>query len=72
MGQDHWRFATSDALYLSDHAATAIQRHVKVKGTVSPFDGNLLYWAKRLQHSHPLTEQTGSLAAQATREMPLV
>ena len=56
MGQDHWRFATSDGLYLSDHAATAIQRHVKVKGTVSPFDGNLLYWAKRLQQSHPLTK----------------
>jgi RNA-directed DNA polymerase len=55
MGQDHWRFATPEGLYLSDHAATAIQRHVKVKGTVSPFDGNLLYWAKRLQQSHPLT-----------------
>jgi RNA-directed DNA polymerase len=55
MGQDHWRFSTPDDLYLSDHAATAIQRHVKVKGTASPFDGNLLSWAKRLQHSHPLT-----------------
>jgi 5-methylcytosine-specific restriction endonuclease McrA len=28
---------------------------VKVKGTASPFDGNLLYWARRLQQSHPLT-----------------
>ncbi|MEO9030665.1 MAG: group II intron maturase-specific domain-containing protein [Ktedonobacteraceae bacterium] len=55
MGQDHWRFATPDGLYLSDHAATTIQRHVKVKGTASPFDGNLLYWAKRLQQSHTLT-----------------
>jgi RNA-directed DNA polymerase len=55
MGQDHWRFATPDGRYLSDHAATAIQRHVKVKGIASPFDGNLLYWAKRLQQSHPLT-----------------
>lgn len=58
MGQDHWRCATPDGLSLSDHAATAIQRHVKVKGTVSPCDGNLLSWAKRLQQSHPRTRST--------------
>jgi len=38
-----WRFATPDGFYLSDHGATAIQRHVKVKGRASSFDGNLLY-----------------------------
>ena len=29
----------------------------KVKGQASPFDGNLLYWAKRLK-DHPLTKTT--------------
>jgi RNA-directed DNA polymerase len=55
VGQDHWRFASPDGYALTNHAAIRIQRHVKVKGNASPFDGNLLYWAKRLQQSHPLT-----------------
>jgi RNA-directed DNA polymerase len=55
MGQDHWRFASPDGYALTNHAAIRMQRHVKVKGNASPFDGNLLYWAKRLQQSHPLT-----------------
>ena len=55
VGQDRWRFATSEGYSLNNHAAIAIQRHVKVKGNASPYDGNLLYWAKRLQQSHPLT-----------------
>ncbi len=55
-----WTFATSDGSTLRTlrwHAATPIQRHTKVKGKVSPFDGNLLYWAKRLK-DHPLTKTT--------------
>ncbi len=55
VGQDHWRFASPVGYSLTNHAAIRIQRHVKVKGNASPFDGNLLYWAKRLQQSHPLT-----------------
>jgi RNA-directed DNA polymerase len=55
IGKDHWRFATPDAYSLNKHAAITIQRHVKVKGNASPFDGTLLYWAKRLHQSHPLT-----------------
>jgi RNA-directed DNA polymerase len=35
------------------HELTRIQRFVKVKGTASPYDGNLVYWAKRLK-DHPL------------------
>jgi RNA-directed DNA polymerase len=53
--QDHWRFATLEGPHLTNHASIPIQRHVKVKGRASPFDGNLLYWARRLQQSHPLT-----------------
>ncbi|MBC6471815.1 MAG: HNH endonuclease, partial [Hormoscilla sp. GM102CHS1] len=28
-----------------------IIRHTKVKGTASPYDGNLIYWSKRLRKS---------------------
>jgi RNA-directed DNA polymerase len=55
-----WTFAASDGSRLRTlrrHAATPIQRHTKVKGRASPFDGNLLYWAKRLKE-HPLTKTT--------------
>src|SRR6266566_5976086 len=55
-----WTFATPDESTrqtLRWHAATPIQRHIKVKGPASPFDGNLLYWAKRLK-DHPLTKTT--------------
>src|SRR5258708_12713538 len=53
-------FATSDDStmhILRRHTSTPIQRHIKVKGQASPFDGNLLYWAKRLK-DHPLTKTT--------------
>jgi RNA-directed DNA polymerase len=56
VGQDQWRFAPSEGIPLRNHASTPIQRHVKVKGNASPYDGNLLYWAKRLRSSHPLTQ----------------
>ena len=55
-----WTFATpaSSAMQtLRRHVSTPIQRHIKVKGQASPFDGNLLYWAKRLKN-HPLTKTT--------------
>src|SRR6266481_4478809 len=55
-----WTFATPEETTrqtLRWHAATPIQRHSKVKGQASPFDGNLLYWAKRLK-DHPLTKTT--------------
>ena len=34
------------------HSATPIKRQVKVQADASPYDGNLLYWAQRLQ-AHP-------------------
>jgi RNA-directed DNA polymerase len=56
-----WTFATpgKDATRqtLRRHGSIPIQRHIKVKGQASPFDGNLLYWAKRLKE-HPLTKTT--------------
>ncbi len=39
--------------YLYPYEQTKIRRHVKVIGSKSPFDGDWLYWAQRLQR-HPL------------------
>jgi RNA-directed DNA polymerase len=37
---------------LARHAHTSIQRHVKVQGARSPYDGDWVYWSKRVGH-HP-------------------
>jgi RNA-directed DNA polymerase len=39
--------------YLCQYEHTKIKRHTKVIGSKSPFDGDWLYWAQRLQQ-HPL------------------
>jgi len=52
VGEDTWTFATSDGIALVKHAHTPIIRHTKVQGARSPFDGDLVYWGKRMS-SHP-------------------
>jgi RNA-directed DNA polymerase len=47
-----WFFATKERYQLYRHSQTAIRRHIKVKGSRSPFDGDWIYWAKRLGR-HP-------------------
>jgi RNA-directed DNA polymerase len=44
-----WEFGTHDQT-LYRHAATRIERHVKVRGKQSPYDGDWLYWASRCGH----------------------
>lgn len=45
---DHkWRLKDGN-LCLPKHTETPIQRHVKVRGNKSPFDGDWVYWARRL------------------------
>jgi RNA-directed DNA polymerase len=51
-----WVFAsqTPDGMKkIRTHSKTPIQRLTKVKGTASPYDGNLLYWSQRLK-THPM------------------
>jgi RNA-directed DNA polymerase len=46
-----WRFAVQgkdQEDQLLDHDDTRITRHVKVQGRASPYDGNIIYWARRL------------------------
>lgn len=50
-------FSTPKGLKIREHGMTTIQRHTKVKGNASPYDGNLLYWSQRVKH-HPMLNET--------------
>ncbi len=52
-----WKFKAATGYALKRHAATPITRHTKVRGTASPYDGNLIYWAQRLK-DHPMMHNT--------------
>jgi RNA-directed DNA polymerase len=56
-GNRNWVFSTQDGKALRTHRKTTIQRHTKVKGEASPYDGKMLYWSKRLKN-HPLLSGT--------------
>jgi RNA-directed DNA polymerase len=45
---DTWRFATPNKCWLVRHSDIHIKRHLKIKDTKTPYDGDLKYWAKRL------------------------
>lgn len=57
-----WRFITPDNRYvLEKHTETHIKRHVKVKDNRSPFDGDHVYWGKRLSTYPNLKRTTRAL-----------
>lgn len=51
---DNWCFSTQDGLKLTRHRDTPIERHIKVKGESSPYDGDWVYWCTRMG-KHPET-----------------
>lgn len=55
-GDRNWVFCTrkegKNACTLRTHQETPIVRHVKVRGEASPFNGDLIYWSKRMG-KHP-------------------
>jgi RNA-directed DNA polymerase len=55
--EDRKTFSTPKEMKIYYHDKTHIQRHIKIKGKASPYDGNLLYWSQRLR-KHPLTSST--------------
>ena len=65
IGDDNWVFATTEfgknPLRLLDHARIKIVRHVKVKGKLSPFDGNLVYWSTRMGNNPEMPTRVSSL-----------
>ena len=44
-----WNFSVKDGPQLYVHNKRPIVRHVKVRGTKSPFDGDWAYWGERLR-----------------------
>jgi RNA-directed DNA polymerase len=57
----NWIFRSPQGHPLRSHGETKIIRHVKVKGTASPYNGDLLYWSTRLRHHPLLTGLRGKL-----------
>ena len=52
---DNWVFSTTykgSDVNLIKHSQTKIIRHVKVRGNLSPYDGNIVYWSSRMG-KHP-------------------
>jgi RNA-directed DNA polymerase len=56
-----WLFTDQKGITLWEHPQTHIQRHVKVRGTASPYDGNLLYWSNRLRNHSMFNGMLGKL-----------
>ena len=61
-----WDFATKDGSRLVNHAKTPIRRHIKVRGTKSPYDGDWVYWASRMGR-HPETHRRVAVLLQRQR-----
>ncbi len=60
-GKDNWVFGDKKGCTLIKHTKTAINYHTKVKGEKSPYDGDTLYWAKRMGEHPELKTQTARL-----------
>ncbi|NEO00796.1 MAG: group II intron reverse transcriptase/maturase [Moorea sp. SIO3I7] len=58
---DNWTFRVNEELYLPKHAKTPIVRHVKVKESRSPYDGDLIYWSTRMGKHPEMPKQKARL-----------
>lgn len=56
-----WNFQTPDQTRLLWYADVPIRRHVQVAGQRSPYDGDWVYWGKRLRHYPILTKRQVTL-----------
>jgi RNA-directed DNA polymerase len=60
-GSQAQRQEGKNPMRLQKHADTEINRHVKVKGEASPYDGNLVYWSSRMGKHPEMPKRTASL-----------
>jgi len=44
-----WYFRVPDGIRLIRHTAMHQEQYIKVRGMASPYDGNLIYWSRRLR-----------------------
>ncbi|MBD2128992.1 group II intron reverse transcriptase/maturase [Microcoleus sp. ZQ-A2] len=61
VGEDNWTFATSSGMTLVKHSSTPIVRHTKVQDVRSPFDGDIVYWGKRMRNHPKLPSRVATL-----------
>ncbi len=61
VGEDNWTFASTDGIVLVRHSSTPIVRHTKIQGARSPFDGDLVYWVKRMSNHPELPSRVANL-----------
>ena len=65
IGGDNWVFATrqdgTNPLRLIKHGKFQIERHTKVRGEMSPYDGNLVYWSQRMGRNPEMPERVAIL-----------
>ena len=62
--EGNWCFSTHDGLKLTKHSDTKIQRHYKVTGEKSPFDGDWIYWSTRMGKHPEISKRMASLLKQ--------
>ena len=65
-----WTFCTTDKAKLLNHSDTPIIRHIKVKGTASPYDGDWSYWASRTGKHPELPSRVAKLLKQQKGKCP--
>ena len=56
-----WNFAPKEGVPLRRHYETPIQRHTKVSGNKSPYDGDWVYWATRRGRQPGLPKRVATL-----------
>jgi len=56
-----WNFALKEGVPLRRHYETPIQRHTKVSGNKSPYDGDWVYWATRRGRQPGLPKRVATL-----------
>lgn len=61
LGKDRWRFMNQKGIYLARHSDHPIKRHIKVRDTKSPYDGDWVYWAAKLGKSRSITPRVAKL-----------
>ncbi len=63
VGKDNWVFKSTGKYEttLHKHVKTEITRHTKIKGEISPYNGDTLYWVKRMSNHPEVKKSVASL-----------
>ncbi len=71
-GRQRWCFTTGQTnLALPLHSMTKIQRHVKVRGEKSPYDGDWVYWSVRMGKYLTVSQSVATLLKKQQGRCPI-